>query len=94
MFQKRSICVTISRMATKSAIRERRHELGYTQAELAELVGTTRQTVNGWEAGRATPSFTLMPRLSMALSRTPQELVPGWMPGAARVGGPTRKAAA
>ena len=37
-------------------IREARRSAGLTQGALAELVGVTRQTVWGWEAGRALPT--------------------------------------
>jgi putative transcriptional regulator len=40
-------------------LKERRAELGLTQAELAERVGVTRKTVNTVENGVFTPSALL-----------------------------------
>lgn len=41
-----------------------------TQAELAELAGVTRRSVNAIEAGRMVPSVLLALRLARALSVT------------------------
>ena len=49
-------------------IKERRTELGLTQAELAEKVGVTRKTVNTVENGVFIPSTTLALRLARALN--------------------------
>lgn len=40
-------------------IRARRTARGWTQAELGDLVGVSRQTINAVEAGRHDPSLTL-----------------------------------
>lgn len=40
-------------------IRTRRTARGWTQAELGDLVGVSRQTINAIEAGRHDPSLTL-----------------------------------
>ena len=48
-------------------LKERRTELGLTQAELAEKVGVTRKTVNTVENGVFTPSATLAIKLARAL---------------------------
>jgi putative transcriptional regulator len=58
--------VTSERLANR--IKERRSELGLTQAELAERVGVTRKTVNTVENGIFTPSATLAIKLAEALS--------------------------
>ena len=55
-------------------LKERRTELGLTQAELAEQVGVTRKTVNTVENGVFTPSATLAIKLSQALKLTVEEL--------------------
>jgi putative transcriptional regulator len=55
-------------------IKERRTELGLTQAELAEKVGVTRKTVNTVENGVFTPSATLAIKLSKALGITVEQL--------------------
>ena len=54
------------RLANK--LKERRGELGLTQAELAEMVGVTRKTVNTVENGIFTPSTLLALKLSKALN--------------------------
>jgi putative transcriptional regulator len=55
-------------------IKERRAEIGLTQAELAELVGVTRKTVNTVENGVFTPSATLAIKLSRALRLSVEQL--------------------
>ena len=55
-------------------LKERRAELGLTQAELAERVGVTRKTVNTVENGVFTPSTVLALRLAEALDRTVEQL--------------------
>ena len=49
-------------------IKEKRGELGLTQAELAERVGVTRKTVNTVENGVFVPSALLALKLAEALS--------------------------
>ena len=49
-------------------IKQRRAELGLTQAELADKVGVTRKTVNTVENGVFTPSATLAIKLAQALN--------------------------
>ena len=55
-------------------LKERRTELGLTQAELAERVGVTRKTVNTIENLVFTPSATLAIKLSEALGLRVEEL--------------------
>ena len=55
-------------------IKERRTELGLTQAELAEQVGVTRKTVNTVENGVFTPSATLAIKLAAALGFSVEQL--------------------
>jgi putative transcriptional regulator len=55
-------------------IKERRGELGLTQAELAERVGVTRKTVNTVENSVFTPSTILALKLSEALGLTVEQL--------------------
>jgi len=55
-------------------LKERRTDLGLTQAELAEKVGVTRKTVNTVENGVFTPSATLAIKLAQALSVPVEEL--------------------
>jgi putative transcriptional regulator len=55
-------------------IKEKRGELGLTQAELAERVGVTRKTVNTVENGVFVPSTLLALKLAEALSVPVEEL--------------------
>lgn len=43
----------------KSRVRDLRTERGWTQAELAERLAVSRQTVNAVETGRYEPSLSL-----------------------------------
>jgi putative transcriptional regulator len=55
-------------------LRDRRAELGITQAELAERVGVTRKTVNTVENGVFTPSTMLALKLAESLGLTVEQL--------------------
>jgi putative transcriptional regulator len=55
-------------------IKDRRAELGFTQAELAERVGVTRKTVNTVENGVFTPSTLLALKLAEALGVSVEQL--------------------
>lgn len=55
-------------------IKERRTDLGLTQAELAERVGVTRKTVNTVENGVFTPSALLAIKLAEALKVSVEQL--------------------
>jgi putative transcriptional regulator len=55
-------------------LKERRAELGLTQAELAELVGVTRKTVNTIENQVFVPSTILALKLARALNMPVEEL--------------------
>jgi putative transcriptional regulator len=55
-------------------LKDKRAELGLTQAELAEQVGVTRKTVNTVENGVFTPSATLAIKLAQALGLSVEEL--------------------
>jgi putative transcriptional regulator len=55
-------------------LKDRRAELGFTQAELAEKVGVTRKTVNTVENGVFTPSATLAIKLARALELSVEDL--------------------
>ena len=48
-------------------IRQRRGELGMSQAELAALVGVSRNTVAGWETNHSRPDLGTLPALCKAL---------------------------
>lgn len=55
-------------------LKERRAELGLTQAELAAEVGVTRKTVNTVENGVFTPSATLAIKLAQSLNVPVEQL--------------------
>ena len=55
-------------------IKELRSERGLTQAELAEMVGVTRKTVNTVENGVFTPSALLAIKLAGALNVSVEQL--------------------
>jgi putative transcriptional regulator len=55
-------------------LKERRAELGLTQAELAERVGVTRKTVNTIENQVFVPSAILALKLARALDMSVEEL--------------------
>ena len=55
-------------------LKDRRSELGLTQAELAEKVGVTRKTVNTVENGVFTPSAILAIKLAQALGLSVEQL--------------------
>lgn len=51
----------------KRMIRAYRERRGYTQRELAGVVGVSEVTVFQWENGSRTPSSRILPALSTAL---------------------------
>lgn len=55
-------------------LKQKRGELGLTQAELAEAVGVTRKTVNTVENGVFVPSAMLALKLARALNVPVEEL--------------------
>ena len=57
------------------AIHERRKELGLTQEELAERVGTTKQVVSKYENGQRSPKVVMANAFADALETTLDELL-------------------
>ena len=57
-----------------NSIKQRRADLGLTQAELAERVGVTRKTVNTVENSVFTPSALLAIKLAKALNVPVEQL--------------------
>ena len=55
-------------------VRERRSAQGWTQADLAERLGVSRQTVNAIETGKYDPSLPLAFKLAAALDCRIEEL--------------------
>jgi putative transcriptional regulator len=60
--------------ALANRLKERRTELGLTQADLAERCGVSRKTVNTVENGVFVPSTLLALKLAAALDRAVEEL--------------------
>jgi putative transcriptional regulator len=60
--------------AAENPIRERRKERRVTQAELADRVGVSRQTIIAIEQGDYAPSVYLALRIAGALGGTVEEL--------------------
>ncbi len=58
----------------KNRVKELRGKMGFTQGELAELAGVTRQTIISLEKGSYVPSLLLAMRLSEELN-TPIEYI-------------------
>lgn len=58
----------------KNRIRERRGEIGMTQAELAAALGVSRQTVISIESGRYLPSLPLAFRVAKLFEAPLEEL--------------------
>lgn len=54
----------------KNKIRELREQLGYTQQDLAEKVGVSRQTIISLESGRYNPSIFLAYSIAKTFSTT------------------------
>jgi putative transcriptional regulator len=55
-------------MELKNHLRESRAQHGLTQENLADMVGTTRQTIIAIERGGYTPSVALALKLAAALA--------------------------
>ena len=62
----------VERLANR--LKDRRAQLGLTQAELAERVGVTRKTVNTVENNVFTPSTILALKLAEALGLSVEQL--------------------
>jgi putative transcriptional regulator len=60
--------------ALGNRLRELREAKGLTQAQLADLIGVSRKTVNTVENGVFVPSTVVALKLAAALSRPVEEL--------------------
>ncbi len=58
----------------RNHVRSRRTARGWTQADLGDRVGVSRQTINAIEAGRHDPSLTLAFRLADLLDASIEHL--------------------
>ena len=64
----------IDELILKNRIKEARTEKGLSQAELAALVGVSRNTISSIETGQFSPTAKLALVLSMALDKKFEEL--------------------
>lgn len=58
----------------RNTVRELRTERGWTQAELAERLGVSRNSVNAIETGRYEPSLTLAMRIARVFGTSVEEI--------------------
>ena len=58
----------------KSRVRQLRTERGWTQAELADRLAVSRQTVNSIETDRYEPSLTLAFKIAAVFSRRIEDI--------------------
>ena len=61
-------------MALETKIKEYREKAGYKQSELAELVGTRRETIVHLENGRYNPSLKLAMDIAKIFGVTVEDL--------------------
>jgi putative transcriptional regulator len=57
-----------------NTIKEHRVELGITQAQLAEQVGVSRQTINAIEAGKYSPTLELAMLIALVVKSSVESL--------------------
>ncbi len=62
------------KLVFKNRIKEERQAAGLSQAELAELVGVSRNTISSIETGQFNPTARLALILSIALNKKFEEL--------------------
>ncbi len=58
----------------KNTLKVERAKQNYTQQELADKVGVSRQTINSIEAGRYVPSTVLSIKISQVFNTTVNEI--------------------
>ncbi|MBQ6878094.1 MAG: helix-turn-helix transcriptional regulator [Oscillospiraceae bacterium] len=61
-------------LVLKNRIREIRSELGYSQEQLAEMVGVSRNTISSIETGHFSPTAKLALILCVALNKKFEEI--------------------
>lgn len=62
------------KLVLKNNLREARQEQGYSQAQLAEMVGVSRNTISSIETGQFSPTAKLALILCIALDKKFEEL--------------------
>jgi putative transcriptional regulator len=58
----------------KTRLRVLRAEVEWTQADLAERLGVSRQTINAIETGKSDPSLPLAMRIARLFGKTVEEV--------------------
>lgn len=61
-------------MKLKTNVREFRLKKGFTQEDLAEKVGATRQTIHFLEGGKYNPSLSLSFKIARALGKSIEDV--------------------
>ena len=56
-------------------IQEKRKELGYTQIQIADILGVSAPAVNKWEHGSSFPDITILVPLARLLKMDVNELL-------------------
>lgn len=67
----------LNQQQTGAFITELRKEKGYTQKQLADIIGVSDKAISRWETGRGLPDTSIMPNLCTALSISVSELLSG-----------------
>lgn len=70
-------CVTAESIAVKNHLRALRAERGWSQADLAENLEVSRQTVNAIETGKYDPSLPLAFRIAHLFDQSIEEVFEG-----------------
>jgi len=78
----------------KTRLRVLRAEREWSQSELAERVGVSRQTINAYEKGRFSPSLSIAFKIARVFRKTIAEVFLYETPDAASAAGDTRSTAA
>lgn len=66
----------VEKNGQQSRVRTARFHAGLSQADLASLVGVSRQAISAYEAGSMQPSVQVARRIADALGRSLDELYP------------------
>lgn len=64
-------------MDLASRLQELRKEAGYSQEQLAELLGVSRQAVSKWESGQTNPDINNVGRLSEIYNKSTDYIIFG-----------------
>lgn len=64
-------------MELSSRLQELRKEAGYSQEQLAEMLGVSRQAVSKWESGQTNPDINNVGRLSEIYDRSTDYIIFG-----------------